>query len=125
MIKRKTFILLIGLVLFFDCSATKTLVCKCVTYSDEIKTKAEKLAFMRQIDEAQAIFSGEVIEMDFYKVEFKVDKVWKGRVANKFTMSTGTLKLENNGEMRSSCDYNFERGKSYLVFAQNLILPDK
>jgi hypothetical protein len=120
MIKNIGISFLIGLVLFFGCFVSEVFACRCVSDSNEIKTDVEKVLFKKNVDKAQAIFSGEVIEIDSHRVKFKVEKVWKGDVGKEFVMSTGTLKLEGNDEMRSSCDYEFEKGKSYLVFAEKL-----
>jgi hypothetical protein len=67
--------------------------------------------------EANAVFSGEVIEMDGLIVKFKVEKAWEGNVKDEVSIATGAVKSEDGFLLSSTCDYKFELGKKYLVFA--------
>jgi hypothetical protein len=62
-----------------------------------------------------AVFTGEVIEIDKFKVKFKVENAWKGAVGDEIVMSTGTKDLGNGITSDSSCDFHFQKGKKYLV----------
>ena len=68
-------------------------------------------------EKATSVFTGEVVSLDLLTVKFKVDKIWKGEEANDITMVTGT-KLYGDGTLTfSSCDYRFEKGAKYLIYA--------
>jgi hypothetical protein len=54
-----------------------------------------------------AVFSGEVTGINREKIEFKVEKVWKGARASKLS-----IRYE-----QSDCTYLFVVGKKYLVYA--------
>ena len=62
-----------------------------------------------ELQRVDAVFSGEVISRDFKsaKVEFKVDKFWKGPRAKKISLKY----------IGSDCTYPFAVGKKYLVYA--------
>ncbi len=72
------------------------------------------------IDKADIIFSGKVIRKDTYAVQFEVNSLWKGEVTDKFTMSTGTIKIDESTARGNSCSFNFATDNSYLVFTQYL-----
>jgi hypothetical protein len=54
-----------------------------------------------------AVFSGEVTSINREKIEFKVEKFWKGPRAKKVS-----IRYE-----QSDCTYVFVTGKKYLVYA--------
>jgi hypothetical protein len=87
--------------------------------SDDFKTVKEKNAFISDFNRTEAVFIGKVVSIDGFLVTFEVGKVWKGELPARFTMSTGKIKMANNSVKSSSCDYDFENGKSYLVFARH------
>jgi hypothetical protein len=62
-----------------------------------------------ELQRMDAVFSGEVISGDLRsaKVEFKVEKVWKGPSAKKIALKY----------IGSDCTYPFVIGKKYLVYA--------
>jgi hypothetical protein len=62
-----------------------------------------------ELQRKDAVFSGEVISRDFKtaKVEFKVEKVWKGLGAKRIALKY----------IGSDCTYPFVVGKKYLVYA--------
>ena len=66
---------------------------------------------------ANAVFSGEVVEMDTFTVKFKIEKVWKGNFKDELIMITGVERAEDGSDVSSTCDYDFELHKKYLVFA--------
>ncbi len=68
-----------------------------------------------------AIFSGEIIEMNKLTVKFKVEKVWKGDFKGELTMITGTVMIKEGVDLSDPEDYDFELGKKYLVFAHGPI----
>lgn len=71
------------------------------------------------LDEANVVFSGEVVEIIENKklfggsygktVHFKVDKAWKGTVESEMVITTGN----DDGD----CGFSFEKGQNYLVYA--------
>jgi hypothetical protein len=62
-----------------------------------------------ELQRKDAVFSGEVISRDFIsaKVEFKVEKFWKGPRAKEISLKY----------IGSDCTYPFVVGKKYLVYA--------
>ncbi len=51
-------------------------------------------------------------------MRFKVDKLWKGDFGDEVIMSTG-VKERRDGlyDLPASCDYEFQLGEKYVVFA--------
>ncbi|MCM3711317.1 hypothetical protein [Sporosarcina luteola] len=79
------------------------------------------------LDKADAVFSGEVVEIVENKkffggaygrtVHLKVDKAWKGIKESETSITTGY----DDGD----CGYSFEKGQKYLVYASasNMYVP--
>ncbi len=66
---------------------------------------------------ASAIFNGEVIRLDKFKVGFRVDKVWKGEMAEELIISNGIID-EGNGKLKIFTEVTrFKFGEKYLVYA--------
>jgi hypothetical protein len=107
-------------------SALPAEACACVVpvpplnLTPGMKAKWERDVARREVKEdfmrAVAIFSGEVIADDIVTVRFNLDRVWKGELPKEFPMSTG-IQLTQNGMSSNDCDYSFQSGKKYLVFA--------
>jgi len=111
----KKFILL-GAVFILLLSSNTVFSCVCFFVSNPTP---ESIRIERQKDfnRARLIFSGEVIKLDEFKAEFKIDKIWKGDSVNYVTMLTGTKVNEDGTYTSSSCDYSFELGRKYLIYA--------
>lgn len=94
--------------------------------SDVVRNINEYNYFVRDFNRATAVFMGEVIAIDRFRIKFKVSKVWKGDVAGEFVMSSGPVPY-GNGEiiLVSSCDYHFLLGEIYLVYAQRKNYAEK
>lgn len=109
----------------FGVSVETNFACFNASPSDNITNIRGYNFFVRDYNRTEAIFSGKVIEIDQFKVKFSVDKIWKGDIQSEFVMSSGPVptEKEKNGLM-SDCDYRFERGKSYLVYAQKHFVSD-
>jgi hypothetical protein len=92
--------------------------CECVPQPPEKPSPEEaSAARAKDFNGATVVFTGKVVEADTFKLKFKVDKVWKGDVGKEFVMSTGAKKYEDGSYSRSSCDYGFNPGDEYLVYA--------
>lgn len=98
-------------------AAGSALGCVCVLSPKALTPEEARAALVRDFNEAFAVFTGEVVGGDTFKVKFKVDKVWKGNLGDEVVMPTGAIKLDDGMYSISSCDYTFERGVSYLIFA--------
>lgn len=67
-------------------------------------------------NDARAVFSGRVLEIirkpenNQIAVKLRTEKLWKGNVSKQVTITTGADS--------ALCGYNFEVGKSYLIYAQ-------
>ena len=81
----------------------KAFACECIGPSPPSKA----------FDESTAVFAGRVTSIESVdynkKVYFDVERVWKGKVENAVTTSTG-------GDS-GACGYDFEEGREYLVYA--------
>jgi hypothetical protein len=62
-----------------------------------------------ELKRVDAVFSGEVINVNWEKIEFKVEKIWKGP-------RTKRISVKHRDEL-SDCTYVFVVGKKYLVYA--------
>ena len=60
-----------------------------------------------ELQRKDVVFSGEVTGINRERIEFKVEKLWKGRRAGKLS-----IRYE-----QSDCTYLFVVGKKYLVYA--------
>jgi hypothetical protein len=60
-----------------------------------------------ELQRKDAVFSGEVTSINRERIEFKVEKLWKGHRARK-----ASIRYE-----QSDCTYLFVVGKKYLVYA--------
>ena len=88
--------------------------CSCPTIGATFEQ--EKAARLKDFENAAAIFAGEVVELEENKVKFKVEKIWKGNSVDEITMVI-QLKKDDGRYVRTSCDYYYELGKKYLVYA--------
>ena len=92
------------------------LACSCLRAPIDTEENFRR-AVVTSLKQADIVFSGEVIEMDGLIVKFKVGTAWKGDIKDEISMVTGAIRSEDGFILSSMCDYNFEPGKKYLVFA--------
>ena len=89
--------------------------CTCVSMGTPTPQQVRQ-GIEESVKTAEAVFSGEVISADTLGANLKVDKVWKGspggiaRLQHAYLTSTGSAVFD-------TCDYTFEVGKKYVVFA--------
>ncbi len=113
----KRFALASLVVTFLLTTSDAALGCVCVELSERPSPEQARAMLAKDFSKAFAVFSGEVIELDTYKVKFKVYKLWKGDFEGEITMLTGTKKIDETYFRSSSCDYSFKLGEKYLVYA--------
>lgn len=89
--------------------------CGCPTVGGQTSEEIQK-SRLNVFERTAAIFIGEVIELEQNKVKFKVEKIWKGDSVDEITMSIQQGK-HNGKSVSTSCDYRFEMGERYLVYA--------
>lgn len=76
------------------------------------------------VNDADVVFSGKVISIQDYRARFKVERVWKGSLPTYVTSFMHKISVENWGGKRrtiieeGTCDYEFNNGESYLVYAK-------
>lgn len=99
------------LAMFLFAAAEKSFACSCVVTPEPLKKQIEN-----SYSGADAVFSGEVVEIRespteqySFIVKFKVAKSWKGESGREITINTA--------KDSAICGYNFEIGKTYLVYA--------
>src|SRR5262245_34611634 len=104
------------LVLLLPVAHEHALACWCSDGIDWSNPAKARKFLIKEFGEATAVFSGEVVMLDTFKLKIKVDRFWKGASTEEVTMSTGAKKLPRNGRSKedlisiSTCDYKFEIG---------------
>ena len=106
------------LISFFIFSITETFACSCIGTNESLSKKVKK-AF----NQSDLIINGKVVEIlvvnkakmkssaDPIIYKFEITKVIKGIIKKKIVdIASETMEM--------SCGYNFELGKSYLVYAR-------
>jgi hypothetical protein len=91
--------------------------CDCIFSPEKPTPEQARVALVKDFNAAFAVFTGEVVRLDTFKVRFKVDKIWKGGFGDEIDMSTGAKDNGDGTYSSSSCDYDFKLGEKYLVFA--------
>ena len=69
-------------------------------------------------DSAAAVFSGEVISIDYVAVTIRVERTWKGNIGSEVRVQPHVTRTSAGNLLDSSGAYRFERNRKYLVFAQ-------
>lgn len=88
--------------------------CSCPTVG--MTAEQDDAGRLKDFNSAAAVFTGEVVELEENKVKFKVERIWKGESVDEIVMII-RLKKDDGRYVRTSCDYYYELGKKYLVFA--------
>lgn len=109
---------LFGVFAFTLLTNADVFACSCLPFGDETVTQQVS----RAKKDAQAVFSGKVLEIikkpesSSVVVKFRAEKSWKGNVSRRVSISTGADS--------ALCGFNFEVGKSYLIYAQGADAKD-
>lgn len=105
----KKLTILTALFVFLLVGASDVSACSCLMDNIQSTGKKVKKAF----SQSSAVFYGEVLSVtrqeNSVRVTFKVDKSWKGLTTGEAIVSTG--------ENSAMCGFNFEVGKTYIVYA--------
>lgn len=113
--KKVTFLLF--LLISFLLTPEKLWACQCV--APVLETEDDfRLSVSTFLNRADAVFAGEVTEMDRFTIKFKALDVWKGDLKEEITLLTGAYIGLDGTIVSSRCGPQFEVGKSYLVFAR-------
>lgn len=72
--------------------------------------------------QADVVFAGEVVSISNRRAKFKVEQAWKGVSSAEVIMLMGGSIMKRNRKetivsVHTSCDYEFEVGERYLVYA--------
>lgn len=111
-------------VVLLSVNRSPMLACWCSDGANWTNPEEAQKFLVKEFEDAITVFSGEVITADTSRVRIKVEKIWKGDFKEEITLSTGARKIaasRGSGEdliSVSTCDYRFEIGKKYLVFAK-------
>lgn len=92
------------------------LACSCASPGIDTEEKFRAVV-AKALNVASGVFCGKVVEMDTFTVKFSVEKVWKGDFKDELVMITGTAMTDDGSYVSSTCDYDFELNKKYLIFA--------
>jgi hypothetical protein len=109
--------LLLFILLFSPLSLMRSPECVCIKdpHPSAEKIKAER---RQAFNKATAVFTGEVVAHDGYKVTFRLEKRWKGDASlSEVVLSTGAVRLYDGSLLSKECSYHFDLGEEYLVYA--------
>lgn len=93
---------------------TNTEIYACSCFNPDNETLVQRVNKAKK--DSQAVFSGRVLEViqkpekHQIVVKLRAEKSWKGNVSRQITIVTASDS--------ALCGYNFEVGKSYLIYAQ-------
>src|SRR6266446_6108304 len=102
-------------VIFLFITADIVQGCVCFQLPEKPTPEQARAMLIKDYDKAFAVFSGEVVALDTFKVKLKVDKLWKGDLEVEVIMPTGAKENGDGTYTISSCDFNFKLGEKYLV----------
>ena len=111
----KTFSAVLALLIF----SAVVPACSCVDMGMSIEETVKG-----QLNSASAVFEGKAIEYldrkgtDRLYITFAVDRVWKGEVFPEFELDTDMIRTQHGPVAMNSCEYPFEKGMTYVVFAR-------
>lgn len=118
-------------------SVTKVFACGCFYMPNESINDAVKSA----VEQSKMVFAGKVVGFEYRKgipnqymesrkkdlgrdfeyetkvVKFQVERWWKGEATDEIILATSETKNSDGTGSRSSCDYYFKEGETYLVYA--------
>lgn len=103
---------LFGIFAFLLFTNTEVSACSCLPFGEESVAQQVNQAK----NDARVVFSGRVLEVirkpesSSVVVKLRTEKSWKGNVSKRISISTGADS--------ALCGFNFEVGKSYLIYAQ-------
>lgn len=122
--------IILTILVFSLIGATKVLACDCPGQTTK-----------QAIEKSKAVFSGEVLDFEYRKgipnwsmdeqakrtgkaisyetlvVKVRVKQWWKGEVPTEIYLLTDRTRNADGSSSRSSCDYTFRKGETYLIFA--------
>jgi len=107
----------IAVTAFLLVASKAALGCVCVSSPEKPAPEQARARLIEDFNKAFAVFSGEVVAVDTFKVRFKVGKLWKGEFGDEIIMSTGAKDNGDGTFTTTSCDYGFNLGEKHLVFA--------
>ena len=105
---------------FYFLVADAAVACVCELPNRNLSVEEARVALVKSLDEATAVFTGQVVALDTFTVRFKVENVWKGEIQDDLIMSTGAKMNDDNTSTSSSCDYRFEKGEKCIVYAYGI-----
>ena len=129
--------LVISFVICILSGAAKVFACGCVSMPNESVSDAVKYA----AEQSTMVFAGKVIGFEYRKgipnqymesrkkdlgkdfeyetkvVKFQVARWWKGEATTEVVLATDETKNSDGTGSGSSCDYHFQEGETYLVYA--------
>jgi hypothetical protein len=109
-------VMVTAVVVLVFCSVRDTEACSCVV--PERTPAQERQDVADQLERAVAVFTGTVTRIDWLTAQFDADLVWKGELGERVVMALHDGPRPDGTLAFSSCDYVFQMGRSYLVFAQ-------
>jgi hypothetical protein len=89
----------------------------CVCFEVPRSRAQQKQYIEKELQQAVAVFLGEVVATDSLKATFKINRVWKGKLGAEVTIRTGARAEAGGVFVWDSCDWSYQRGQRYLIFA--------
>jgi hypothetical protein len=91
--------------------------CWCRIDPEEANTpKKFRKAILKESRYSSIVFSGKATERTVEYLKFEVEQIWKGKKQNEIFFTSRNYTNSTDGFL-DSCAFNFELGKSYLVYA--------
>jgi hypothetical protein len=122
--------IIVAFVVSLLCGVTTIFACDCPRISMESAVKNSSIILSGKIlgfeyrkgipdqrRDSSAAEMDEQIDYETLVVRVQVEQWWKGNAPTEIFLITDILKFADGTSRRSSCDYNFLSGESYLIFA--------
>ncbi len=100
----------------------KAFACVCVGQPEPPTTTQVRRELKEGLGKALAVFVGEPVSMNSFTLRIRVLSVWKGDLGPEVVMSTGAEAVPGGAIRKSSCDFSFALGKTYLIFGHGKTL---
>jgi hypothetical protein len=91
-------------------------------YNESLLVFSGKVAEAKWIPITEKNASGKRIKAEVLTLKFTVDNWWKGKTKNQVIWRTSTIRYPdlNLGMSGSNCEFSFDLGRKYLVYASSI-----
>ena len=93
------------------------LACVCEREALADSGSAAELAVGHDFERAKVVFIGRMVSHTGVEQHFEVARVLKGDTTGAIVLHQGAIDADTGTRVLTSCEYEFELGKEYLVYA--------